>query len=272
MKRLLILTLALSAAACSSPPSAAEVETWRGQQRPRQPSAPLASVAALESLRSGAPSRETLARARWAAVRLADTGQDPEALWRAARAEADLVALLQAEGAPRAERDLASASGLDWVERARAAAGESPSPALLGQLAWSLGGVTHLQPMFDRDDWAVKVQFAAEAALAADPDELAAQATLAMLHLRLATLPWIAKLFASGAPEADLALAERLARACHAARPSLEHALLLAKILAAREQDELARATLREALAEPDRFPRDPALRPGAQALLEEWE
>lgn len=272
MKRFLAMLPLFALAACSSPPGVEEVETWRGQQRLDTPREPLATVAALDSLRAGAPSRATLAQARQAAVDLAETGEDPEALWRAARAEADLVALLQADGAPREERDLASASGLDWVERAREAAGEAPSPALLGQLAWSLGGVTHLQPMFDRDEWAVKVQFAAEAALAADPGELAAQATLATLHLRLATLPWIAKLFASGAPEADLALAERLARACHEARPSLEHALLLAKVLAAREQEAKAKALLQEAVARPDRYPRDPALRPGAEALLESWD
>lgn len=263
--RSLCLLVPLLFVACAGPPTPEEVRAWRGEQ-PRG-GAP-GSLASVDSARY-AGGLEALRIARAAAVDLAEAEQSPGSLWRAARAEADLVEYLRVSEAPREGRDLAAASGLVWAERALEVAGEDPEGALLGQLAWSLGSVTHLQPMFDRDDWAVRVQAACLRALAVEPTQLEAQATQATLHLRLATLPWIAKLFAGDAPEADLALAERRARACYEARPSLEHALLLTKILTALDREPEAQALARKALLRPDRFPRDVALRPALQALLE---
>ncbi|MGE0711413.1 MAG: hypothetical protein AB7N76_30185 [Planctomycetota bacterium] len=264
-----LLLLAPLLAGCAAPPSPEEVEAWRARQPRAEGDDGPGTLADLDQRRAAAAGEggvERLLTCRAAAARLAADGE-AEALWRAARGEADLVLVLQARGAPREERDLAAASGLEWAERARRAARE-PSGALLGQRAWSLGSVTHLQPMFDRDEWAQRVAQAAEEALRREPGQLEAEGTLATLHLRLATLPWIAALFAGDAPEPDLARAEALARDCWAQRASLEHALLLAKVLAARDRADEGRTLLRAALDRPDASPRDPALRPLARAYL----
>ena len=88
-----------------------------------------------------------------------------------------------------------------------------------------------------------------------------------ILNLRLETLPWIARLMASGLPESSLQQAEACARRAVAARPSREHRLILAKVLAEAGSPQEAREVLQAALAQGERFPRDRVLEPQLRAL-----
>ena len=278
--RLSLLTLSLAASllsACSALPSPAETRAHQDALLRRSEARvyPVTgnSLAALDAARR--PGALSLARRR--AFKLADsveTAREPELLWRLSRAEADQVLLLKRAGAPRDQRDQAAANSLAFARRARELA-TAPSPALLGQLAAALGTTIHLRAMFDRATAAEETLEAIEAALAGDPGQLTALATLSTLRLRLATLPWIAKIFASGAPEGSVTDAILHAARCLKRQPSIAHALLLTRALtaepqasAAAAQLERARATLRAALAEPNRAPRDAVLRPDAEAAL----
>jgi hypothetical protein len=241
--------LLLLATGCASAPTEEEARAARPAVSDAE--APTLSAEELDALREAGD----LEAAHAATRRAVAAEETPAILWRMARAEADLVLVLRAAGSERRPRDLAALSGLLY---ARAAADAAPDdPAVLAQLAYALGTTTHLVPMFDRDDRANETAAAVKAALAADPANPTALLTQATLHLRLATLPWIAKLFAGDAPPADLELAERAARACVAARPSAEHLLLLGKVLLELDQEEEARAVLERARDSPLAHPRD---------------
>lgn len=202
-----------------------------------------------------------LSSARALALRLAkEHPDDPDALLAASVCESDALAFLPADAT--AERAAAAWSALDFAERAVRASGDPPADAL-AQLARAIGGTIHLRSMFARADAARQTSAAVEAALARDPEHADARSTRATLRLRLATLPWIAGLFAGDVPEASLEGALADAEAACARAPSVENRILLAKVLDASGRPDDARAVREEARAAPDAYPRDPALRAG---------
>jgi tetratricopeptide (TPR) repeat protein len=204
---------------------------------------------------------------RWVCMALvAKHPTDARLLWRAARAESDMVLVLKARDHEREHRDVAAASGLEFARRARKERAK-PEADLLAQLAWSLGTTVHLQPMFDRDDRAADTKRVADEALALDPEHPVALATLSILELRLATLPWIASLFAGDAPAGSIEGAIAHARRAVASDPSLFHHLLLARALAEAEQRDEALATLEAGLASPGYRPRDAEVREEVRVL-----
>jgi hypothetical protein len=255
----------LSLLGCAAP--SVDLPAWRAREsvaRPREQRGDLGSdLQAVERLRSA----DELAEARRLALALAaEHPGDVRVRLAASRAESDGAVLF-----PESDKDArnhALASALEHAERA-SALGDG-STAALAQLAWSLGGTTHLQSMGERSAHAHRTLEVAERALAQDPEDPTALATLAVLNLRLETLPWIANLMASGLPESSLAAAEDFARRAVAARPSRENRLILAKVLVAEERAEEARQVLEAALAEAPRHPRDHALEAPVRALLEE--
>lgn len=265
MRLLPLLFVAVAAVGCGKSPDVAE---WRGRDAAAVQSAAVdeatkPSPEAIDSLRDSGD----LAGARSMALAFAAAHpDDPEALWRASRAESDAV-WLQAPGDKEA-RNQAAASALDYAERADAA-GANGAEAV-AQYAWSMGNSTHLKPMMARSAHARATDAIIDRALKLDPANADALATRAMLQLRLQTLPRIAKMMASGAPKSSLADAEKFARAAVESRPSLSNELLLAKVLAAREKPGDAAKVLDGALAREDKFPRDREIRPEAQAKLEE--
>lgn len=263
--RAVCLSAALALGACSTP--SVDLAGWRAQQAiPRaalERGALDDELAEVERLRS----QRALEDARALALALAaEHPDDPRALLAASVAESDGLLLRSEEDED--VRNHGAASALDYAERA--AAHGADSPAARGQLAWALGTTTHLQPMGDRAGHAQRTQRAAEAALELDPEQATALATLAILNLRLETLPWIARLMASGLPESSLEQAEGYARRAVAARPGREYRLVLAKVLAAQDREQEAREVLQEALAAGERFPRDHAVEPALRALLED--
>lgn|GEM_PF-1955746 len=258
-----LAALALCLAACSSPER--ELERWRADLPPSRPVAERPSVdEELATLRARR-GRGDLAGARDVALQLAvERPADPDVLHLASRAESDTLLLLRGQG--REQRDRAAWSALDYARRAAAGAGD---PAIRAQLAWALGSATHLQPMFSRAGHAARTLEEIEAVLAQEPEQVRALATRAVLELRLSTLPWIADLFAFGAPEASLEGAEATARRCVELRPSRETRLILAKVLLARGEEGAARDVLTAARAAPARYPRDRALEPEITELLD---
>jgi len=197
-------------------------------------------------------------------VALLLVGQQPDnadVLFLAARAEADSTHIFLAE--EKEQRALAALSSLNYAERAVAAAGglDRAPVEIGGQLAWSLGTTTHLQPMMKRSAHARKTLDVAQAVLDRDPQQHRALATMALLNLRLQTLPWIANVMARSAPESSLEEAEKTARLAIASHPALEYDLILAKVLVAREKVAEADAHLATALARPNADPTDESAR-----------
>ena len=213
-------------------------------------------------------SKFELAKSRELALRLAaENPGHPTICLIASRAESDGVFLF-----PRSEqekRDLAALSALDFAKQA---VGDStlPSQEMLAQYAWALGTSTHLQPMFDRSDHAKKTLEVVKLALKKNGDSPTALATFATLRLRLATLPWIAKVMASDAPEGSIEGAERMARQCVELEPSVEYRLLHAKTLVAAERVDEARKVLAAALEAEPKYPRDRVLRGEVEAFAAE--
>lgn len=205
-----------------------------------------------------------LDEARLAALAWAD--RDPEsagAQWRAARALADFALSASAE----ATRQQAALLGLEY---ARQGATLAPDDAdAQGQLAHLLGMTTHLQPMSARATHARETIAAADRALALRPGDVLAHETLGIVHLRLATLPWIARLMARSAPRGTLAESEEHLRAAVSASPTLETRFLLARTLSAAGKHTEAATLLTGALAQDNSGARDVIYRPQAQALLE---
>lgn len=267
MKRLLPC-LALALLGCTSPPGRQRIVAWRSgvaEGVPELSHPP--SLADVHTMADGIARVDALRLARdlegsrWVCLRLLDKQpKNPALLWRAARAEADMVFVLKSRGYDSDQRDVAAASGLDYAVRARENAPD-PSADLLAQLAWALGSTVHLLPMLDRDERAAKTKKVADEALHQDPDQVTALATLSILNLRLATLPWIASLFAGDAPEGTLQGAIDYARRCVSLEPSLFHHLLLARALAAADQPKEASAVLDQGLNTPGYRPRDAEVR-----------
>ena len=93
---------------------------------------------------------------------------------------------------------------------------------------------------------------------------------MALVQLRLETLPWIAKVMARGRPDSSLEEAERFARRAVEVEASRETRLILAKVLLAKGHDEEARGVLEDALATVAVYPRDRALESQVRALLDD--
>lgn len=248
-----LAALCAALTACSAP--RIDLPTWRQDQLcplVNESDAP-AALARFEELRA----RDALAEARPTALAaVAALPDDPKALLAASLAESDGMVL--APENDKHARNHCAASALDYAQRAleRGASGAQAQ----AQLAWSLGLTTHLQPMSERSGHARKTLDAVARALEADPDESTALATCALVHLRLQTLPWIAKLMASDLPESSLEGAERCALRAVALRPSRENRLILAKVLLAAGRDNDARTVIDAALGAPAKWPRDAAL------------
>lgn len=251
---------------CSSAPN---LKAWRAGVADSRPPSERGSLEEDQARITDLRQTGDLSAARRLALALAaEQPYDATTLFLASRAESDGVFLYPSED--RESRDLAAASALELAERADEA-GATGADAL-AQLAWATGTTTHLQPMFSRAGHARKTLERVDAALAANPDQLTALATKATLRLRLATLPWIARVMAFGAPEGSVDEAIQLAERCVELEPSLEHQVLRARALHAAGQTIDARLALIQALEQPHRYPRDIALRPLAAALLEELD
>ena len=253
---------------CSASPGMPQIASWRNGTAAGAPvlSEP-PSLADVRTLDDGIARVDALRLARdlegsrWVCMQLIkEHPLDARLLWRAARAESDMVFVLKSRGHDREQRDVAAASGREFAERARKQEAK-PDADLLAQLAWARGTTVHLQPMFDRDDEATATKRAADDALAQDPAQPTALATLAILHTRLVTLPWIAKLFAGDAPDADLEAGIDAARQAIAVEPSLLHHLLLARALVAAERPAEALEALEAGLASPGYRPLDAEVR-----------
>jgi hypothetical protein len=222
---------------------------------------PAAELQHIEALRT----EQQLEQARSLALSLAaEAPSEAAVLSAASRAESDgLVLFAERE---KAVRNAAAASALDYAERAEALGAQAAEAR--AQLAWALGAATHLQPMGKRAAHAKRTIKTAEAVLAEAPEQPVALATLAVVNLRLETLPWIAQLMASGLPDSSLEQAVAYARRAAAALPSRENQLILARCLKAAGQRDEAVAVLKQSLAAPARFPRDGALLDDVQAEL----
>jgi hypothetical protein len=251
------IAIALLAAGCS----------WRQEHERARPEASRGALAAdlarVDELRA---KQDLEAAAILARALAAEHPDDARALFAASRAESDTVVL--SAGQDREVRDAAASSAFDYSKRSIEAGADWVDA--LAQHAWAMGTSTHLQPMFDRSDHAWKTLEAIDRALEKDPRNAVALATKSILRLRLATLPWIARVMASGAPEGSVDEAVALAEASVASVPSVENRLILAKALLAAERSADARRVLEETLEQPDRFPRDHELREAAKKLLEE--
>lgn len=264
--RLLVLSLALLVTACaSSRVHPDEILDWRARESSARPEAQRGVVAAelqeVERLRAA----DELASARKLALALAaERPDDPTTQLAASRAESDQVFLLPEDD--KRSRNLAAASSHEFALAAWRYGGRSA--AYDAQLAWTFGTTTHLQPMGDRARHARQTLEVAERALAAEPENATALATVAVVHLRLETLPWIANLMASGLPDSSLAKAEEHARKAVKFVPSRENRQILAKVLVAADRKAEARAELEAALAANPAHPRDHALEPQLRALL----
>ncbi len=248
-----------------------DLETWRVTQAgPRgveaATTAPLeAQLERVEELRNALKLEE----ARVEALRLAaEHPSDPRALTSASRAESDGLFLFDEND--KHARNHAAASSLDFAQRAAKAGADSAADR--AQLAWAMGASTHLLPMFDRAEHAQRTLDAAHSALRLASDEPTALATLAMVHWRLETLPWIASAMAFGAPDSSLKEAERAALAACQSVPSRENRLILARVLAARKNRAGARVALDLALAAPAAYPRDAVLEKTVRALRDELD
>lgn len=253
---------------CSGP--RIELEAWRAEQSaaavPAHDSQALdAELQRVAELRDA---RELDAARRLALALAAEHPEDSAALTAASRAESDGVFLFAEDDAR--SRNHAAASALDYALAAEEHGADSAGER--AQLAWALGTSTHLQAMFSRAGHARRTVEAAESALALDPDESVALATLALVNLRLETLPWIAKVMAWSAPDASLDAAEDFARRAVAVAPSRENRQILAKVLIARNRGDEARAELDAALAAAPAFPRDTLLEPALQELRRSLE
>jgi hypothetical protein len=253
----------LHVAGCSS----TDIGEWRSSNPSPRPPAARGDAAADDQRVEDLRSRLDLAASRDLALTLAaERPAESAVLVRASRAESDQVFLVPTDDKER--RGLAALSSLDYAEEAAKLPG-GDAPSAQAQLAWALGTTTHLQPMFSRSAHAQRTLETIQGVLAREPDNVTALATLSVLRLRLATLPWIARAMAWGAPDGSIDEAIETARKCVTLEPSVEHRLMLAKALLAAEKREEALAVLRAAAANGDTHPRDRELRPEAADLLE---
>lgn len=266
MRSLSSLVLILCTTACAAP--RIDLDAWRASEAAPRAADARGSLADDSGRVDDLRAAHDLEASRTLALALA--AENPEhgaTLLRASRAESDGVLLFPDD---EDARNHAAASALDYAERAFDA-GERSAPAR-GQFAWALGTTTHLQSMGDRSGHAARTQEVAEAALERDPEEPTALATLALLNLRLETLPWIARVMARSRPDSSLEAAERFARRAVEARPSYESFLILAKVLAADDRPEEAREVIGVALRRSFAHPRDRVLEGDLRALADELD
>lgn len=259
------LPAALLSLSCSSP--AVDLESWRTLEAVPRPAAERGQVE--QDLRQVGALRASrrLAEARSLALSLAaEHPEEGHVLVYASRAESDGLVLFAGEEKDR--RDAAAASALDYAQRAYALGVVSAEAN--AQRAWAYGASTHLQAMSGRSAHARRTLEIANAALEADPQEATALATIAIVNLRLQTLPWIARVMATDLPESSLAHAVAYARRAVDARPSRENRLILARCLRAAGEEEEAQEVIAEALAANPAWPRDDAVTSQLQAEFEE--
>lgn len=254
----------LGAIGCSSRP---EIESWRSEfERPR----PLESQGVLvDEIQRAKAFRQNLDLRSFRDLCLslvAENPHDRDVCFIASQAASDSVFLHDIEDKER--RNAAAAQALIYSRRAIDV--DQPPIQHLSQHAWAMGNATHVQPMFDRADHAVQTLDAIERVLAIDENDETALRTKSILMLRLATLPWIATLFASGAPDGDLDQAIELARRCFAQTTSVENRLTLVKALLEVGSVAEAKSQILEGLGEPDTWPRDRELRPLLQGLADD--
>lgn len=252
----------LALAGCSSAP---DLGAWRRAAETARPTNSRGDLASdlekVEEMRQ----RLRLEESRHLALSLAaENPENPAVLYRASRAESDAVLLYPKDESEN--RGLAALSALDYGRRAVDVA--DPSVAAMAQYAWAMGTSTHLQPMFERSEHATRTLEAIDTTLEKNSGNVTALATKSILRFRLATLPWIARVMASGAPEGSVEEAIELGRRCVDSVPSIENYLILARALIEDESAEDARSLLRSAIAGPDTYPRDALLRPDAERLL----
>jgi hypothetical protein len=250
--------------ACSS--THVDLDAWRASEMVARPSAERGTLAAdlahVDALRA----ERRLADARSLALALAaEQPADASVLSAASRAESD--ALVMFAEREKDVRNAAAASAADFAERAEQLG--ATSAADRAQLAWALGASTHLRPMGERAAHAHRTLAVAQSVFADEPEQPTALATIAIVNLRLETLPWIAQVMASGLPESSLDDAVAYARRAVAAEPSRENRLVLAKCLRAAKDDHAARVVLEEALAAPAKFARDDELADDMRAEFE---
>lgn len=258
----LVSFVGLGLAGCSSSP---DLGAWRRTEETARPAGLRGDLRAdlegVERLRKALQLEES----RKLALSLAAENPEHSAvLYLASRAESDAVFLFPKD--ERNKRDLAALSALDYGRRALEVT--DATVAAMAQYAWAMGTSTHLQPMFHRSEHATKTLEAIDATLRRDPENVTALAAKSILRLRLATLPWIARVMASGAPEGSVEEAIDTARRCVASVPSIENELILARALIESGRAEEARSRLEGAVADPDTYPRDAQLRPEAERLL----
>lgn len=259
---LFALVLACIASACSS--TSIDLAAWRKTELAAAPVATQGPIPEELTRVDRLREERRLAEARTLALRLAaEHADDAGALIRASRAESDGVFLFPEDDKP--SRNHAAASALDFALRARERGASTASE--LAQVAWALGTSTHLQPMFDRSAHAKRTLATAHEALALEPGEPTALATVALVNLRLETLPWIASAMAWTAPDSSLEDAEAFARGACESLPSRENLQILAKVLIASDRAAEAREVLDRALASPPRFARDTVLEPALAKL-----
>jgi hypothetical protein len=243
------------ASACSS--TQVDLDAWRASESVARPAGERSSVAAdLVRVRELREARRLDEARRLALALAAEAPAEPEVLAAASLAESDALVMFAAR--EKDVRNAAAASAADFAERAAELGAASVDAR--AQLAWALGASTHLRPMGDRAAHAHRTLDVARGVLADEPEQPVALATIAVVNLRLETLPWIAKLMASGLPESSLADAVAHAQRAVAACPSRENRLILAKCQRAAGDDHAARTTLSEALAATPRYPRDDEL------------
>lgn len=257
--------------ACSSVPSAQEVELWQAQTIAAQKNNQRTLIRELRSIDLEREESLDLEQSRSRCLALLQRFPDAApVLWRAARAESDYLLILQSRKASLWKRNLAALSSLRYVRRAQSLLREdNRSSALLSQLAWSKGNCAHLKGLFEKSQWAREILGAAEAALEKTPNENRALATLSILHRRLATRSDFTRVFTLSAPKGDLQKSLDWAKRCVASRPSLENQVLLARVHIDLSQFQEADELLQRALKRSDRFPRDRYYREQAMKILD---
>lgn len=276
--RLLVVSGALALTGCTTN---SDLTTWRDETARARPVLERGDLAVEQDEVEQLRRTFDLTRSRELALALvAEHSQDPRSLFLASRAESDRVVLLRSREivAKQAgimahdtgdERALAARSALDYARRMLP--NDDSSAEHHAQLAHALGSSIHLQPMFERSSYARETLRVIEHCLALAPEHPAAHAVLSILNLRLATLPWIARVMAWGAPEGSLKEAIRAAQIAHAGKPSREHALILARALHAAGRLNEANELLQKCLVHPDRHPRDRIVRVLVETQLGEW-
>jgi tetratricopeptide (TPR) repeat protein len=262
---LVLVLWALLSIGCAGTPDLAEFRGRIADRGPEQRGDLTTELQRIEDQRL----RGELLAARQLALQLASEQPTNAAVLHAAsRSESDAIVVWGGDPEREQDRELAAWSALDY---ARSAVADSSRAAHWGQYSWAMGTSTHLQPMFERGEHAARTLDAIERALQLDAQQPRALATRALLELRLATLPWIAKVMATDAPRATLEQARSSAGQLVELQPSREHRWILAQALLASDRLAQAIEVLEVALNRAPSFPRDQALNARLQQALQGW-